>query len=208
VYNSGDMKGTAAVLPLIIFALLASAYVGAQTSMSAPARAESAVPSIAGFRNSKAEVDIERRFLAVPDPKLAERHLRALTAAPHLASTPEDRATADYVADRFRAAGLETSILEYRVWMNLPAEISVDVVAPTNVHMHGPSPERVDGDPYQDDLRISIPFNESSPSADLEADVVYANYGRPDDIARLEQMGVDVHGKLLLARYGQGYRGV
>ena len=44
----------------------------------------------------------EARFLAVPDPKLAEEHLRVLTQAPHMAGTPEDKATADYVAQKFR----------------------------------------------------------------------------------------------------------
>ncbi len=87
----------------------------------------------------------------MPDPKLAEEHLRILTQAPHMAGTPEDKATADYVAQKFRDAGLETEIVEYRVWMNYPAEISVDMTAPAGVTMHGPTRERVNGDPYQDD---------------------------------------------------------
>jgi N-acetylated-alpha-linked acidic dipeptidase len=61
--------------------------------------------SIFGFRDSTAEAATEARFLAVPDPKLAEEHLRTLTQAPHMAGTPEDKATADYVAQKFRAAG-------------------------------------------------------------------------------------------------------
>ena len=76
----------------------------------------------------------EIRFMVVPDPKLAEEHLRILTQAPHMAGTPEDKATADYVAQKFREAGLETEIVEYRVWMNYPAEISVDVTAPDGRH--------------------------------------------------------------------------
>ena len=70
----------------------------------------------------------------MPDPKLAEEHLRILTQAPHMAGTPEDKATADYVAQKFREAGLETEIVEYRVWMNYPAEISVDMTAPAGSH--------------------------------------------------------------------------
>jgi N-acetylated-alpha-linked acidic dipeptidase len=228
-----DPKGTAVFLPVVVFMLLSCAFTAAQnpgTSTGAsPVEVQSPGPTgsglrahgvaevapaqtpgltIKGFRDAKAEAELERRFLAVPDPKLAEQHLRAMASAPHVASTEEDRATAEYVADRFRAAGLETSVVEYRVWMNLPAEISVDVVAPAGVRMHGPSRERVDGDPYQDDPRILPAFNADSPSAELEADVVYANYGRPEDIQKLEQMGVEVRGKLLLVRYGQSYRGV
>src|SRR5579885_1731865 len=76
---------------------------------------------IFGFRFSAGESFIESRFLAVPDAKLAGEHLRTLTQAPHMAGTPEDKATADYVAQKFRDAGLETETVEYKVWMNYPA---------------------------------------------------------------------------------------
>lgn len=163
---------------------------------------------IFGFRDSTVENTVESRFLTVPDPKLAEEHLRILTQAPHMAGTPEDKATADYVAKKFREAGLDTEIVEYKVWLNYPAEISVDVTAPDGVTMHGPSREHVDGDPFQDDPRVVMPFNGQSPSGDVEAEVVYANYGTPEDFKKLAQMNVDVRGKIVLVRYGQNFRGV
>ena len=84
------------------------------TSVSGHAPAAAAAPQpIFGFRDSTAENSTEARFLAVPDPKLAEEHLRTLTQAPHMAGTAEDKATADYVAQKFREAGLETEIVEY-----------------------------------------------------------------------------------------------
>ncbi|HET9406113.1 MAG TPA: M28 family metallopeptidase [Candidatus Sulfotelmatobacter sp.] len=164
--------------------------------------------SIFGFSDAAAENNAEARFLAVPDPKLAEEHLRTLTQAPHMAGTPEDKATADYVAQKFREAGLETEIAEYRVWMNYPSEIRVDMTAPEGVSMHGPTREHVDDDPYQDDPRIVMPFNSMSPSGDVEADVVYANYGSPEDFEKLDKLKVDVRGKIVLVRYGQNFRGV
>src|SRR3989441_254091 len=173
---------------------------------------QSASPSSAnplfGFRNSEEENAVESRFLAVPDSKLAEAHLRTLTQAPHMAGTPEDKATAEYVAKKFREAGLETDIVEYKVWMNYPSEISVDVTAPVGVTMHGPTREHVDGDPYQDDPRVVMPFNGMSPSGDVEGEVVYANYGSPQDFKKLEDLKVDVRGKIVLVRYGENFRGV
>jgi N-acetylated-alpha-linked acidic dipeptidase len=163
---------------------------------------------IFGFRDAVAESATEARFLAVPDPKLAEEHLRTLTQAPHMAGTPEDKATAEYVAQKFRDAGLETEIVEYKVWMNYPLEISVDVTAPAGVTMHGPTREHVDGDPYDNDPRVVMPFNGMSPSGDAEADVVYANYGTPEDFEKLEKLKIDVRGKIVLVRYGQNFRGV
>jgi len=171
--------------------------------------AESNPPQpIVGFRDAAAENATEARFLAVPDPKLAEEHLRTLTQAPHMAGTPEDKATADYVAQKFRAAGLDTEIVEYKVWMNYPLEIRVDITAPAGVEMHGPTREHVDGDPYDDDPRVVMPFNGMSPSGDVEADVVYANYGTPEDFEKLDKLKIDVRGKIVLVRYGQNFRGV
>jgi N-acetylated-alpha-linked acidic dipeptidase len=179
------------------------------TSVSGHASAANdATQPIFGFRDSAAENSTEARFLAVPDPKLAEEHLRTLTQAPHMAGTPEDKATADYVAQKFREAGLDTEIVEYKVWMNYPMEISVDITAPAGVERHGPTREHVDGDPYQDDPRVVMPFNGMSPSGDVEADVVYANYGSPEDFEKLEKLKVDVRGKIVLVRYGQNFRGV
>lgn len=174
----------------------------AQTPATAPA------PAIPRFRDPAAQAELDRRFLAVPDPKRAEEHLRILTAAPHLAGTLEDKRTADYVAARFREAGLRTEIVEYRVWLNYPRKVSVDLVAPRGVKMRGPTRERVSADPFQDDPRVVVPFNGSSPSGKVEAEVVYANYGRPEDFKRLEDLGIDVRGKIVIVRYGSNYRGV
>ena len=152
--------------------------------------------------------ELEKQFLAVPDPKLAEEDLRVLTAEPHIAGSPEDRKTAEYVARKFREAGLDVEIAEYTVSMNYPTEVSVDVVAPAGIRMHGPTPEHVDGDPYQDDPRITPAFNGYSPSGDVEGEVVYANYGRPEDFQKLKELGIDVAGKIVLVRYGENFRGV
>src|SRR5215471_21090092 len=158
---------------LFLAGLLCSAIVLSGSSIKAE-RNGALAPSIFGFRHAEAETAAETQFLSAPDSKLAEEHLRILTQAPHMAGTAEDKATADYVAKKFREAGLETEIVEYKVWLNYPAEISVDVTAPNGVNMHGPTREHVEGDPYQDDPRVVMPFNGQSPSGDVEAEVVYA----------------------------------
>jgi N-acetylated-alpha-linked acidic dipeptidase len=192
-------------LATLLFALIISGSARTPTKKTSTA---SAPGGLLGFRDAASESTIEARFLAVPDPKLAEQHLRTLTQAPHMAGTIEDKATADYVAQKFREAGLDTEIVEYKVWINYPSEISVDLTAPTGVEMHGPTREHVDGDPFQDDPRVVMPFTGMSPSGDVEADVVYANYGSPDDFEKIEKMKIDVRGKIVLVRYGQNFRGV
>jgi N-acetylated-alpha-linked acidic dipeptidase len=168
-----------------------------------------AVSSEASPQPITSEQRIEQEFLSVPSAKLAGEHLKTLTAAPHIAASKEDYATAEYVAAQFKAAGLETNIVPYKVWLNLPKEVKITATdASGNLLMSGPTPEHVAEDPYQDDPRIVTAFNSSSPSGDVTAEVVYANYGTPEDFRKLASLHVSVRGKIVLVRYGQNFRGV
>jgi N-acetylated-alpha-linked acidic dipeptidase len=191
-----------------------SAAVAPSQTAASPAAAAQATPAqdiptkIFGFRDFSKQYKIDQDFLATPNAERAEQHLKILTAKPHIAGSPEDFATAEHVAKHFNIAGLETEIVKYSVWMNRPSEISVKVTAPANVKMDGPTREHVDGDPLADDPKVVMPFNGSSPSGDVEAEVVYANYGRPEDFKKLEELKVDVKGKIVIVRYGDNFRGV
>ena len=74
--------------------------------------------------------------------------------------------------------------------------------------MTGPTREHVDSDPGQDNPRVVMPFNGSSGSGDVTAEVVYANYGRLEDFNKLAAQHIDLHGKIVIARYGSNFRGV
>jgi N-acetylated-alpha-linked acidic dipeptidase len=176
--------------------------------------ASAQTPQVFGYRDFTQQAKWDAAFLPVPDAKLAGEHLKTLTAAPHWASSPEDYATAVYVADKFKAAGLETQIVPYKVLLNKPVKIEIEAMdASGKKLMSGPTPEHVDpkkngGDPFQDDPRIFTAFNGSSPSGDVTGDVVYANYGNLADFKRLADMGVSVKDKIVLVRYGGNFRGV
>ncbi|HEX4038438.1 MAG TPA: M28 family metallopeptidase [Acidobacteriaceae bacterium] len=185
------------------FLLPAVAFFGSQTA--APSQ------EIFGYKDFAAEqAKIDQTFLAVPDAKLAGQELRILTAEPHIAASPEDYKTAQYVASKFKEAGLETSIVPYKAWLNMPKEVKVEAWDQDGkLVMTGPVREHVDSnEPYQDDPRVTPAFNGSSPSADITAQVVYANYCRPEDYDQLASLGVDVKGKIVLCRYGGNFRGV
>jgi N-acetylated-alpha-linked acidic dipeptidase len=171
--------------------------------------AQSAAPTVFGYTDFAAQAKIEATFLAVPDAQLAGQHLKILTAEPHLAATPEDRKTAEYVAEKFRQAGLDTEIVPYRVLLNQPKVVRVEAFDEAGRKlMTGPTREHVPGDPYQDDPRIVMPFNGSSGSGDVTGDVVYANYGRIEDFDQLAAQQIDLHGKIVICRYGANFRGV
>ncbi len=74
--------------------------------------------------------------------------------------------------------------------------------------MSGPAREHVEGDPFQDDPRVVMPFNGSSGSGDVKGEVVYANYGRLEDFDHLAAQHIDLHGKIVIVRYGSNFRGV
>jgi N-acetylated-alpha-linked acidic dipeptidase len=178
--------------------------------ISLPLAAQSAAqPAVFGYADFAAQAKIEEQFLAVPDAKLAGEHLKTLTREPHLAATPEDHKTAEYVARKFRAAGLKTEIVPYRVLLNQPKEVRVEAWDQSGkLLMSGPTREHVEGDPFQDDPRVVMPFNGSSGSGDVTAEVVYANYGRLEDFDQLAARHIDLKGKIVLVRYGGNFRGV
>ena len=176
--------------------------------------AQSPTVEVFGYRDFTQQAKWDAAFMAVPDPKLAGQHLKTLTSAPHWASSPEDYATAVYVANKFKEAGLQTEIVPYKVLLNKPVKIVIEAFDATGTRlMSGPTPEHVDptkngGDPYQDDPRILPAFNGSSPSGDVTAEVIYANYGTLADFQQLAKLGISVKDKIVIVRYGENFRGI
>jgi N-acetylated-alpha-linked acidic dipeptidase len=195
-------------MPLLRLAVTAGLLLAPLALWAQAAQPAQAPKAIAGFRQPAAQLRLEEKFLVIPSPQLAEKHLLALSSTPHVAGSAEDRQTADYVAARFREAGLQTRIETYRVWFNYPIEIRVELLTPQGARLIGPNRERVEGDPYQDDPRLMVPFMSGSPSADVQGEEVYVNYGRSEDYKKLEQMGISAKGKIVLVRYGKIFRGV
>jgi N-acetylated-alpha-linked acidic dipeptidase len=194
-------------LAVLLLLLLSSAALPAQSAGAAAP--QPAPPTVFGYSDFTAESGIEERFLAVPDAQLAGQHLKILTAEPHLAATPEDRKTAEYVAQKFRDAGLDTEIVLYRVLLDQPKLVRVEAFdAAGQLLMTGPTREHVPGDPYQDDPRVVMPFSGSSGSGDVTGEAVYANYGRLEDFDQLAAQHIDLRGKIVLCRYGANFRGV
>jgi N-acetylated-alpha-linked acidic dipeptidase len=181
------------------------------TQTLAYSQTDTAIAPLDGFapRESAEEVRWESQFRAVPQPASAREHLRRLTAEPHVAGTREDYQTAIYVRDQMRAAGLQSELKEYQVLLQYPKQ-------PTIVEMlSGQRRERlqtvetiVPQDPTSSSRRIIPLFNGYSGIGDVTASLVYVNYGLPNDYEALKKLGVDVKGKIVIARYGQSFRGV
>lgn len=156
-----------------------------------------------------AQARAEAVALAVPTPAGARALLRSLTAEPHVAGTPADHKTALFVRDKLRSWGWKADLAEYEVLLNYPQADSVklEVVRPERRVL------KVTEDPWPADkdsasLAAFPAFHGYGVSGDVTGQVVYANYGRPEDFDALERLGVDVQGKVVLVRYGDIFRGL
>jgi N-acetylated-alpha-linked acidic dipeptidase len=177
--------------------------------LTACAATTQAQDSLIGFApNSKpAQVKAEAQALAVPTPDAARAWLRSLTEEPHVAGTPADLKTAEYVRDKLISWGWKAELAEYEVLLNYPTSVTCEVVRPTVI------PLKMTEDTVTLDKDSGSPdafpgFHGYGVSGNVTGQVVYANFGRPEDFATLDKLGVDVKGKIVLVRYGELFRGL
>ena len=142
----------------------------------------------------------------VSNDRLAETHA-VLSARPHPAGSPGDLDVIRYLAESFRSAGLEVEEQWLDLYLATPVDAEVELVT-AGARVALPLRERpVEGDPDSASPEVSIGWNAYSASGDVTAEYVYVNYGRQADFERLAELGVDLTGKIALARYGGNFRG-
>jgi N-acetylated-alpha-linked acidic dipeptidase len=158
-------------------------------------------------RSSEVERAAEADVISRPSPASASAHSRFLSLQPHMAGTPAQARTRDYVVSQMKAWGLETEVRTYSVWMPHPLTTRVWRISPDPVELklqEGPIAE----DTTSRSFEQVMPFNGYGAPGDVRGEVVYVNYGLIEDYAQLDSMGVSVKGKIALARYGRSYRGI
>jgi N-acetylated-alpha-linked acidic dipeptidase len=171
---------------------------------------QSTPDTLLGFtaEGSRAQRALEARF----DDQLQAENLRSrlkhLTRHPNHVGSPGAKANAEWMAEQFRAWGFDVRIDEYYPLFPTPKERLVELVAPRRVRMKLAEPVlREDATSGVTKDRLPT-YNAFSADGDVEAEVVYVNYGIPADYDELERRGVDVKGKVVLARYGGSWRGI
>ncbi len=164
---------------------------------------------ITGFAPARvaAERQLEQKFRGIPDAAHAESDLRHLTSEPHMAGTEASRRVAEWLRDQYRGFGFDAEIVTYSAWLPQPREITLELTKPSSQKLASPE-QPIDADKDTFDKRVLPAFNVFSPSGEVTAPVVYANYGTQEDYRVLASSGVHVEGKIVLARYGKGYRGI
>jgi N-acetylated-alpha-linked acidic dipeptidase len=180
---------------LALLSLLSAATLGAQQP-------------IVGYTpaNSARERDLESDAVKRPSPTAAAANSKELSRETHVAGTPAQARTRDYVIAQLKSWGLETEVRAYDVWMPHPTSVHVARLSPDPKQFSLAEPP-VKGDPTSA-LAQYPTVNGYSGQGDASGDVVYVNYGLIEDYAQLDSMGVSVKGKIAIARYGRSYRGI
>jgi N-acetylated-alpha-linked acidic dipeptidase len=166
--------------------------------------------SILGFSAKGAQA--QRELEATLDTKISPQELREwmkrLSAHPHHVGSPYGKENANWIAKQFRDWGYDTRIEEFRVLFPVPKERLLEMTAPTKfvAKLQEPAiPE--DSTSGQQDEQLPT-YNAYSIDGDVEGDLVYVHYGVPDSYEELAKRGIDVKGKIVLARYGGSWRGI
>ena len=131
----------------------------------------------------------------------------ALTKRPHMAGTPASNAVADMLRKRLAEAGLETEVHEFEVYLSTPQSITIELVEPSAEVLSVREPANP-MDPDSANPELGPAFVAYSASGAITAPVVYVNYGLPPDYDQLAAAGVDVKGKIVMARYAKSHRAV
>ncbi len=156
----------------------------------------------------RAQDGFAERLLAVPDTASTRQITYDLTRVPHVAGTAAQAMTRDYVIQKLRAWGLEAWTKEYTVYIPHPDSVAAWLMVPGRAA--APLTLREPVVPREPATRGPQvpPFNGYSGDGDVTADVVYVNYGLIEDYRTLDSLGLDVRGKIALARYGHSFRGI
>ncbi|HZS50598.1 MAG TPA: M28 family metallopeptidase, partial [Bryobacterales bacterium] len=154
-----------------------------------------------------AESDWQQRFRGLPQPDHIREYIRAMTEEPHHAGSPGSKKVAEYVLSKFREWGLEAQIEEFEALLPTPNDRTLELIEPQQFTARLKEPAIPEDKDSSDPGQLPT-FNAYSPDGDVTGQVVYVNHGVVEDYERLARMGVDVKGKIVLARYGAGWRGV
>ncbi|MET7028047.1 M28 family peptidase [Sediminicola luteus] len=153
------------------------------------------------------EKQVEDYFLETVDFDQYKIHLKTLTQKPHVAGSKANEEVRDYMANVMKNAGMKVELYPYDIYMSKnPGTSLIELVTPIREPLNQQE-FILEGDAYSSSADLWKGWNAYSGSGDVTAEVVYANYGTKEDFEKLKELGVDVKGKIVLARYGQNFRG-
>jgi len=165
-----------------------------------------AAPAV--MRGAPSAADLETQFDAAISPAEMGDWMKTMAAEPNHVSSAHDKLNAEMALKQFKDWGWDAKIETFRVLYPTPIQVSLELLGKKSFQAtltEAPIPGDATSSRTKDELPAYVAFQGDG---DATASLVYANYGMPDDYKALERMGVDVKGKIVIARYGQGWRGL
>ncbi len=165
--------------------------------------------AIRGFspQSAATEREVEKKFQAIPQPDRMREYMKAISEEPHHAGSPNSKKVAEYILAKFKEWGLDARIEEFEALMPTPKERAVEMILPTRYRLQLKEPVVPEDKDSSDEGQLPT-FNAYSADGDVTGQLVYVNYGRPEDYDELAKLNIDVKGKIVIARYGASWRGI
>jgi len=151
---------------------------------------------------------IESRLDESIDKNEMDEWLRRMSARPHHVGSPASKENAEFIAGLFESWGYDVEIAEYEILLPTPRVREVELLLPTQFSAS------LTEDSLAEDPSTSVredllpPYNAFSVDGEVEGELVFVNYGMPADYEILERYGIDVEGKIAIAKYGRSWRGI
>ncbi|WP_310496158.1 transferrin receptor-like dimerization domain-containing protein [Sandarakinorhabdus sp.] len=134
--------------------------------------------------------------------------LKSLSSAPNHVGAAHNKANALWMLDQYKSWGWDARIEEFEVLYPTPLSTTLELLGPVTVKLGGQEPA-IPQDATSANLKDALPpYVAFQGDGDVTGDVVYVNYGLPADYEALARRGISVKGKIALARYGGGWRGL
>ena len=164
--------------------------------------------TLTGYSPATSTQQRQTEELAIGGPQglRAKEHSRQLSKEPHVAGTPAQTRTRDYVIEQMKAMGIETETRGYDVWLPHATGVKVWRMGRDTAELNLVEPA-IPGDPVTA-LPAYPTVNGSSAAGIGEGEIVFVNFGLIEDYATLDSLGVSVKGKVVIARYGRSFRGI
>jgi N-acetylated-alpha-linked acidic dipeptidase len=166
--------------------------------------------SLRGYtpEHAAAEAQWEQKFREMPDPARIRETMRRMSARPHHVGSPYDKDNAEWLLAQLKSYGLDAKIEQFDTLFPTPKTRKLELLGPEKFAATLEEPA-VKVDPTSDQKKEQLPtYNAYSRDGDVTAPLVYVNYGAPADYEELAAMGVSVKGAIVIARYGQTWRGI
>jgi N-acetylated-alpha-linked acidic dipeptidase len=165
---------------------------------------------LSGFdrEGSEGQRALEKQFDALIRKDNLREWMKRLSARPHHLGSPFGKENAEFLAGLFRSWGYRTEIERFDVLFPTPKTRVLEMTSPERFKAKLDEPALKD-DATSGQRSEQLPtYNAYSIDGDVTGEVVYVNYGVPQDYEELERRGIDVKGKVVLARYGGSWRGI